>query len=148
MVSPRFYESIFAGVVMTEYEYLGRTTFAAAGGTPVQFPGKPLISKLVSGMSRSFRRGVKFADFRKPDGIGMVEQVRSVRVELLEVTTEKNQQSAKSQMRDKTDTLLRTVVGSLGSPFTVDVVGTPWKPSGFQNTFPSVPDRQNNEIAR
>lgn len=136
------------GVVMTEYEYMARTTFAGTGGTPVQFPGKPLISQLVSGMSDSFRRGVNFADFRKPDGIGLVELGRSVRVELLEVTTETNQKSAKSQMVDKTAILSRTVVGSLGSPFPVEVVGTPWKPSGYQITYPAIPDRHNNEVAR
>ena len=136
------------GVVMTEYEYIARTTFAGAGGTPVQFPGKPLINKLLDGMSDSFRRGNRFADFRKPDGIGLVEQGRSVRVELLEVTTEKNQSSAIGQVRDKADTLLQTVVKSLGSPFPVVVVGTPWTPSGSQISFPSVPDTANNEFAR
>ena len=99
-------------------------------------------------MSDSFRRGVSFADFRKPDGIGLVELGRSVRVELLEVTTERNFASAVNQMRDKMGTLMKTVAGNMGSPFPMEVVGTPWRPGPNQQRCPAVPDAANKEIAR
>lgn len=136
------------GEVLTEYEYLGKTTFAGAGGTAIRYSGKPWISKLISSMSVAFRKFEKFADFRKPDGIGFVENGRSVLVELLEVTTEKNQQSAKKQLLHKKDTLLTTVVPHLEPSFTVDVIGTPWKPSGWQTTCNSTPDIKNKETVR
>ncbi len=127
---------------MTEYEYLGRTTAL------VQFPGKPLISTLVSRMSLAFREGAAFADFRKPDGMGMVELGgNSIRVELLEVTTEKNFKSALKEMSDKIGALAGG--GAAATPFPVEVVGTPWSPGGpNQRTCPSVPDEHNKEVAR
>jgi hypothetical protein len=134
------------GEVMTQYEYLNRTTFAGAGGTPVRIAGKPRITALIDSMSDNFRRHVRFGDFRKPDGVGMVELGDLVRVELLEVTTAGNASSAMRQMREKME-LLRGVVSRAGGlSFGLDVMGTPWRPSESQKNWPAVP--QQGESAR
>ncbi len=134
-----------SGEVMTQYEYIARGSFAGAGGTPLRFAGKPEITALVDSMSDNFRRHVRFADFRKPDGIGMAEVGRAVRVELLEVTTEGNAASAIRQMRDKT-AILSGVVAGASVGLSLEVRGTTWRPSEGQMTWPTTP--QAGELAR
>jgi hypothetical protein len=131
---------------MTQYEYVSRSSFAGAGGTPVRFAGKRRLNELLDSMSDNFRRHVKFADFRKPDGIGFAETSLGVRVELLEVTTASNHQSAKRQMEDKISLLLGVVRRAGQLSFPLEVLGTPWAPSGNEFSYPAVP--QPGELAR
>jgi hypothetical protein len=134
------------GEVMTELEYIGRTVSAAVGSSgPVQYSGKQLINRLLAAMADAFiRKG-----YRKPDGLGIAEEGRSLRVELLEVTTAKNQESAKKQMRDKTDTLARQVNESMQASFPVTYVGTPWRPTKTYEMFvPCPPAAKPREVAR
>lgn len=136
-----------AGVVMTQYEYMSKGTFAGAGGTPVRIPAKPALNRLLDSMSDNFRRYVKFADFRKPDGIGMAGRAGGILVELLEVTTGTNAQSAIRQMREKTAILKGTVApATAGGALLLEVKGTPWRPGRVEQMTPSVP--QANEVAR
>jgi hypothetical protein len=134
------------GVVMTQYEYMSKGSFAGAGGTPVRIPSKPHINALLDSMSDNFRRHVKFADFRKPDGIGMAEQGGSVLVELLEVTTAGNAISAIKQMQDKTAILMGTVAKNAAGAFLLDVKGTPWRPGKLEEMTPTSP--APGELAR
>ena len=53
-----------------------------------------------------------------------------------------------TQMTEKTDTLLKTVVKTLPSPFAVEVMGTPWRPEPWDSTVATFPDAQNGEIVR
>ncbi len=134
------------GVVMTQYEYMSKGSFAGAGGTPVRIPSKPQLNVLLDSMSDNFRRHVKFADFRKPDGIGMAERAGGVLVELLEVTTAGNAASAKKQMVDKTAILNGPVARAGLGPILLEVVGTPWRPGKLEDMTPSTPAA--GELAR
>jgi len=136
------------GVVMTQLEYIAKTTFASGPQGPVQYSGKPKISALLRAMSDAFKRGLHPADFRKPDGIGIAEEGMSLRVECLEVTTEKNFRGGAKQMRDKLDTLRTTVDKSMNASGNAIYVGTPWKPSGWEKTLAVPPDSGNRDALR
>ena len=134
------------GVVMTQYEYMNKGSFAGAGGTPVRIPSKPQLNVLLDSMSDNFRRHVKFADFRKPDGIGMAERAGGVLVELLEVTTAGNAPSAMKQMVDKTAILNGPVARAGAGPMLLEVIGTPWRPGKLEDMTASKPGA--GELAR
>lgn len=128
------------GIVLSEYEYMGRTTFANAPSGPIQYQNKPLTNLFLSAMSDAFRKFLKDNDFRKPDVIGIAEGGLSrLAVELLEVTTKDNRDSAFRQVRDKVDTLQKTVLKSLNVSFGADIGPSDWRPDGLQNQYPSAP---------
>jgi hypothetical protein len=136
-----------SGVVMTQYEYMSKGSFAGAGGTPLRIPSQPQLNALLDSMSDNFRRHVKFADFRKPDGIAMAERAGSVLVELLEVTTAGNALSAKKQMVDKTAILLGPVAkAAADGGLLLEVKGTPWRPGKTEEMTASTPTKE--ELAR
>jgi len=150
-----------SGVVLSELEYMGKTTYAstpafriAPGGAapangPVQFQGRALINSFLSAMSDSFRKFKAEGDFRKCDVIGLAETGSAqLTIELLEVTTEKNQRSAFKQIADKIDTLTRTVLPSLDFSMKADIQPASWRPVGLQNEYPTAPGTGATTIAR
>lgn len=119
------------GEVIAELEHMGATTSAAASPGGLVLPGKPAISRVFAAMSQDFRRWKAQRDHRKCDGLGL-DRDASIG-ELLEVTTVDNRASAERQLRDKLDTLTRTVnrIHGLRTIWRA----TPFRPRGRQLVY-------------
>jgi hypothetical protein len=95
------------GIVISEYEYMGLTTAASNNPSPIQYPGKTQLNKVLAALSADFRRWVKNRDYRKCDALGL--NGNGTYAELLEVTTVTNAASAAKQILSKLAILRETV---------------------------------------
>lgn len=129
------------GIVISELEYMGRTTAAPNQPGPLLIPGKPGLNAVLAALASDFRRWVGDRDFRKCDALGISGD--GVSAELLEVTTVDNAASAALQIISKLDILKRTVnkIHSLS----VDWRPTFWRP-GEDQLFYSLPSRNPEEV--
>lgn len=116
------------GIVISELEYMGRTTFPSATPTPLRIRGKSQINEILDALSQDFRRWVKKNDYRKCDILGIADD--GLTAELLEVTTAENQLSAITQVNSKIDILTRTV--NRIHKLHVDWRPSNWKPAPGQ----------------
>jgi hypothetical protein len=116
------------GIVISELEYVGRTTFAIEAPTPLRTPGRPMLNQVLDALSQDFRRWSKERDYRKCDVLGIANDGRTA--ELVEVTTESNAASAIAQVNSKL-AILRETVNRIHN-LNVDWQPSPWKPSPTQ----------------
>jgi hypothetical protein len=116
------------GIVISELEYVGRTTFPIEAPTPLRMPGQPRLNEVLDALSQDFRRWSKERDYRKCDVLGIANDGRTA--ELVEVTTEYNAASAIAQVHSKL-AILRETVNRIHN-LNVDWQPSPWKPSPDQ----------------
>src|SRR5262245_340439 len=117
-----------SGIVISELEYVGRTTFPLDIPTPLRMPGQPRINEVLDALSQDFRRWSKERDYRKCDVLGIGNDGRNA--ELVEVTTENNAASAIAQVNSKL-AILRETVNRIHN-LSVDWQPSPWKPGPNQ----------------
>jgi hypothetical protein len=112
------------GMVISELEYMGRTTAAPNQPGPLLIPGNRALSRIMDALSQDFRRWVKDRDYRKCDALGL--SVDGSHAELLEVTTGDNMLSATTQIAAKL-AILRETVNRIHD-MSVDWVPALWLP--------------------
>jgi hypothetical protein len=120
-----------SGIVISELEYMGRTTFAQEAPTPLRMFGQPRINQILDALAHDFRRWSKERDYRKCDVLGLAND--GFTAELLEVTTENNAASAIAQVYSKL-AILRETVNRIHN-LTVDWRPSPWKPEMPRQLF-------------
>ncbi|MEO0470737.1 MAG: hypothetical protein AAF206_14010 [Bacteroidota bacterium] len=131
------------GEVISELEYMARTTKAPKSPGSIAIAGKKELTRLIQALSVDFRRWVKEGDFRKCDAMGISED--GTYGEILEVTTVSRKSSAARQIRDKLDTLNRTV--NMTHNLHTSWVASSWKPSRPGEMFyPLGPGKQSRFI--
>lgn len=129
------------GIVISELEYLGRTTAAPGSPTPLRTFGQPRINEVLDALAHDFRRWVRERDYRKADMIGIANDGRTA--ELVEVTTQDNATSAVTQVNAKL-AILRETVNRIHN-LTVDWRPSMWKPAGHQ-LFRALPGTPNQLV--
>jgi hypothetical protein len=117
-----------SGIVISELEYVGRTTFPIEAPTPLRMPGQPRLNEVLDALSHDFRRWSRERDYRKCDVLGIGNDGRNA--ELIEVTTENNAASAIAQVNSKL-AILRETVNRIHN-LNVDWQPSPWKPGPNQ----------------
>src|SRR5262245_38797756 len=117
-----------SGIVISELEYVGRTTFPIEAPTPIRTPGRPQLNRVLDALSQDFRRWSKERDYRKCDVLGLANDGRTA--ELIEVTTESNAASAIAQVHSKL-AILRETVNRIHN-LNVDWQPSQWKPGPNQ----------------
>jgi hypothetical protein len=95
------------GLVLSELEYMGRTTAAPNDPGPLLFRGNGALSRITRALSSDFRNWVRDRDYRKCDALGLSWDGHHA--ELLEVTTGRNVLSASGQLLAKLAILRGTV---------------------------------------
>lgn len=95
------------GVVISELEYLASTTIAPRDPGLLQYRGATAINRVLSALAADYRRWIRDRDYRKSDAMGISHD--AWQAELIEVTTVRRRLKAETQLRDKLDTLHRTV---------------------------------------
>jgi hypothetical protein len=116
------------GIVISQLEFMGRTTSATEAPTPLRMFGQPRLNQILDALAHDFRRWSRDRDYRKCDALGIANDGFSA--ELLEVTTEPNAASAIAQIHSKL-AILRETVNRIHN-LTVDWRPTPWKPGPRQ----------------
>jgi hypothetical protein len=119
------------GEVISELEYMGRTTAAPNQPGHLLYPGKPELSRVMAALSEDFRRHLANRDFRKCDAMGVAGDAAFA--DLLEVTVASNHASAGRQLRDKLATLRETV--NRIHNLRVDWQPANWRPSGPRQLY-------------
>jgi len=116
------------GIVISELEYMGRTTAAPNHPGPLVIPGKARLTTVLAALASDFRRWIGNRDYRKCDAMGISGD--GVSAELLEVTTVDNAASATAQTISKLAILKETVnrIHNLA----VDWRPTIWRPGPDQ----------------
>ncbi len=114
------------GVVISELEYMGRTTAAPNAPGPLVFPGNPQLTQVMAALSADFRRWVRDRDYRKCDALGISKD--ALNAELMEVTTGTNTAAAVLQIEAKLAILRETVNRIHG--LRVNWRPTTWRPTG------------------
>jgi hypothetical protein len=129
------------GIVISEYEYMGRTTSAPNDPSPIQFRGKPRLNQILEALSSDFRRWIKNRDYRKCDALAI--DGYGTYAELLEVTTVTNAASAMTQIVSKLAILRETVNRIFNA--SVDWRLATWRPNPAQLFYllPSSPEEIN-----
>ncbi|HWB99078.1 MAG TPA: hypothetical protein VG672_20360 [Bryobacteraceae bacterium] len=122
------------GIVLSEYEYMGRTTSAPRQPGPLRTSNRDLNATL-DGLATNFRNWEKDRDFRKCDVLGISGDGRYA--EMLEITTESNAASAIAQVNAKL-AILRITVNKLLNR-AVDWRPSPWRPTGDLQIFMQLP---------
>ncbi len=117
-----------SGIVISELEYMGRTTFAQEAPTPLRMFGQPRLNQILDALAHDFRRWSKERDYRKCDVLGIAND--GFTAELIEVTTESNAASAITQIHSKL-AILRETVNRIHN-LTVDWQASSWKPAPNQ----------------
>jgi hypothetical protein len=112
------------GIVISELEYMGRTTSATEAPTPLRTFGRPRLNEILNALAHDFRRWSKDRDYRKCDVLGIAND--GVNAELLEVTTESNAASAIAQVTSKL-AILRETVNRIHN-LSVEWRASAWKP--------------------
>ena len=118
------------GIVLTELEYMARTTRAPKNPGSLHV-GNRMLDELLDVLSDNFRKFEKDFDYRKFDVIGISEFADYG--ELLEVTIEDNWRSAATQVRDKLDTLRVTINKLLRRP--AEWRASAWKPDRISQSM-------------
>jgi hypothetical protein len=116
------------GIVISELEYMGRTTSATEAPTPLRTFGRPRLNQILDALAHDFRRWSKDRDYRKCDVLGIAND--GFNAELLEVTTESNAASAVAQVISKL-AILRETVNRIHN-LSVDWRASTWKPGPEQ----------------
>ncbi len=117
-----------SGIVISELEYMGRTTSATEAPTPLRTFGQPRLNQILDALAHDFRRWSKDRDYRKCDVLGIAND--GFNAELLEVTTESNAASAIAQVNSKL-AILRETVNRIHN-LSVDWRASTWKPGPDQ----------------
>lgn len=117
-----------SGIVISELEFMGRTTSATEAPTPLRTFGRPRLNEILDALAHDFRRWSKDRDYRKCDALGIAND--GMNAELIEVTTERNAASAIAQVHSKL-AILRETVNRIHN-LTVDWQASPWKPAPHQ----------------
>jgi hypothetical protein len=123
-----FIKKFPTGIVISELEYMGRTTSASASPTPLRIPSKPRLNQILDALSQDFRRWMRDRDYRKCDVLGIAND--GLTAELLEVTTENNALSAITQVNSKV-AILRETVNRIHN-LSVDWRPSSWNPAPTQ----------------
>jgi hypothetical protein len=129
------------GEVISELEYMGRTTTASGSPTPLRTFGRPRLNKVLDALAHDFRRWARNGDYRKCDVLGLANDGRSA--ELVEVTTEGNKMSAVIQLTSKL-AILRETVNRIHN-LSVDWKPSQWRPSSTQ-LFRVLPSRSTDVV--
>jgi hypothetical protein len=111
------------GIVISELEFMGRTTAAPSSPGPLRLPGRGNLNQVLDALSTDFRRWMRDRDFRKCDALGI--NGTASYAELLEVTTIDNAASAVTQLASKLAILRETVNR-------IHVMSVDWRPSLFR----------------
>jgi len=117
-----------SGIVISELEYMGRTTSATEAPTPLRTFGQPRLNEVLDALAHDFRRWSKDRDYRKCDVLGIAND--GFNAELVEVTTENNAASAIAQVNSKL-AILRETVNRIHN-LSVDWRASMWKPAPHQ----------------
>lgn len=117
------------GIVISELEYMGRTTSPSGSPTPLRTFGRPKLNQILDALAHDFRRWVRPGDYRKCDVLGIANDGRNA--ELLEVTTVDNAASAIVQVHSKL-AILRETVNRIHN-MSVDWRATTWRPGPTQS---------------
>jgi hypothetical protein len=141
---PTFLARYPTGIVITELEYMARTTAAPLLPGPLQLPDNRALSLILEAMTSDFRRFVSDRDYRKCDVLGI--SGFGDYAELLEVTTGRNARGAITQVRDKLDTLRRTVNEAIQASLKVDWQPALWKPISEWEMFYLLPPVRRGEV--
>jgi len=112
------------GIVISELEFMGRTTSATEAPTPLRTFGQPRLNAILDALAHDFRRWSKDRDYRKCDALGIAND--GLNAELIEVTTENNAASAIAQVSSKL-AILRETVNRIHN-LSVDWRASAWKP--------------------
>jgi hypothetical protein len=130
-----FMKKFPSGIVISELEYMSRTTSApktpmGPSGPlgPLQVPGRSKLNQILDALTLDFRRWSKERDYRKCDVLGIAND--GLNAELVEVTTEDNARSAIIQINAKVATLRETV--NRIHNMSVDWRASEWKPGPSQ----------------
>ena len=59
------------GIVISELEYMGRTTSAPNQPGPLRIAGRPALNRIMEALTADFRRWLKDRDYRKCDVLGI-----------------------------------------------------------------------------
>jgi len=129
------------GIVISELEYMGRTTAAPNQPGPLRIPGKPGLNRVLDALASDFRRWVKDRDYRKCDALGIA--MDGTYAELVEVTTIDNAASAIIQLESKL-AILRETVSRIHN-LSVDWRPTFWQP-GPSQLFYALPSGSREEV--
>jgi hypothetical protein len=116
------------GIVISELEYVGRTTSAIEPPTPLRMFGQPRLNQILDALAHDFRRWSKERDYRKCDVLGIAND--GMNAELLEVTTENRAAAAIAQVTSKL-AILRETVNRIHN-LAVDWRASSWKPGPRQ----------------
>ena len=116
------------GIVISELEYMGRTTMPSKVPGPLQISGRANVNRILRALSEDYRRWKKDLDFRKSDVMGISDD--GFNAELLEVTTWRNERSAVTQINSKLAILNQTV--NRIHHLNVDWRASNWKPEPSQ----------------
>lgn len=116
------------GIVISQLEFMGRTTAPTSAVTPLRMFGQPRLNQILDALAHDFRRWSKDRDYRKCDALGIAND--GFNAELLEITTEQNMASAVTQVNAKV-AILRETVNRIHN-LTVDWRATMWKPAPHQ----------------
>jgi hypothetical protein len=116
------------GIVISELEYMGRTTAAPNHPGPLVISGKARLTAVMAALASDFRRWIGNRDYRKCDAMGISGD--GVSAELLEVTTVDNAASAAGQIISKL-AILRETVNRIHN-LAVDWRPTIWRPGPDQ----------------
>lgn len=146
LYTPWFLSLHPGGIVISELEYMGATTFAPRSPGPLQFPGNPTLSMIMEALTTDFRRFIADRDYRKCDIMGI--SGFGDYAELLEVTTVGRFSAGARQIRDKLDTLRNTVNEVYAASLNVDWQASFWLPnpeSPFE-LYMFLPSRKPKEV--
>jgi hypothetical protein len=130
------------GIVLSELEHLGATTFPPRDPRGIQYPGRPGLNEVLRALAQDYRRWIKDLDYRKSDGMGISGD--GALGELIEVTTVGRASAADRQLRDKLDTLNRTVNGVHN--LHVEWRRSRWRPVGEAQLFYPLPPRTDEMV--
>jgi hypothetical protein len=117
------------GIVISELEYMGRTTSPSGSPTPLRTFGRPKLNQILDALAHDFRRWVRARDYRKCDVLGIAND--GLNAELLEVTTVDNAASAIAQVNSKL-AILRETVNRIHH-MSVDWRASTWRPGPTQS---------------
>jgi hypothetical protein len=117
------------GIVISELEYMGRTTSPSGSPTPLRTFSRPKLNQILDALAHDFRRWVRPGDYRKCDVLGIANDGRNA--ELLEVTTVDNAASAIAQVHSKL-AILRETVNRIHN-MSVDWRASSWRPAPTQS---------------
>jgi hypothetical protein len=123
-----FMKKFPTGIVISELEYMGRTTSPSGSPTPLRTFGRPKLNQILDALSHDFRRWVRTRDYRKCDVLGIAND--GLNAELLEVTTVDNAASAIAQLNSKL-AILRETVNRIHN-MSVDWRASTWRPAPAQ----------------